>query len=122
MPTEKLKNVAKQEAEELEQGFDEAVKEEESNMAEVNILGKAFEVPKAMPGWVNFFIGKYGTGKNKDVPPERYLEFIVRVCGDEISDHIIDNAPNDMDTQELADETVEKIKAVWEDNAKKNDQ
>jgi len=119
MSTENLVNNAQKEAKELEEGFDVAVKEKESKTAEVEILGKTFEVQKAMPGWVNFFIGKYGTGKAKDVPPERYLEFIVRVCGDEISDHIIENAPNDMDTDQLAEETIEKIKSIWEQGAKK---
>lgn len=122
MPTENLKKAAEKESQELQNGYDKAMQEEESKVATVEILGKEFEIPKAMPGWVNFFIGKYGTGNNKDVPPEKYLEFIVRVCGDEVTEHVIENAPNDMDTQEIADITTEKIKAIWEDEAKKKNQ
>lgn len=122
MPTENLQKAAYEESKELQNGHDKAIEEEESKVAIVEILGKEFEVPKAMPGWVNFFIGKYGTGDNKDVPPEKYLEFIVKVCGDEIADHVIMNAPNDMDTEQIADITIEKIKAIWEAETKKKNQ
>lgn len=119
MALDNIKKEAEQEAEDLEKGFDEAVEAKKSKTAKIEILGKTFEIPKAMPGWVNFFIGKYGTGKNKDVPPERYLEFMVRVCGDEIVDHIIDNAPNDMDSAEIEKETVRKIEKIWAGDTKK---
>jgi hypothetical protein len=116
---DKLDVIIENQAKELNKGFDKADAEKKKPKAEIEILGKVFMVPSNMPGWVPFFIGRYGIGKDKDVPPEKYLQFLVKICGEEIVDHIIDNAPNDMDSADIEKEVVDKIKACWDAEAKK---
>ena len=113
MATPNLNKAAEQEKNQLNEGHDSAMEEESSGTVMVDILGKEFEVQKEMPGWVTMFIARWGEGDMEEVPPEKHLLFIRKMFGNEMLDHIIEEAPYDMNTQELATETVEKIQAVW---------
>lgn len=122
MATENLEKAAKQESEELKEGYDKAMEEGESSMATVEILGKDFEIPAQMPGWLTFFIARHGQGDDKEVPAEKNLHLINKLCGNEILDHIIMEAPNDVTTEELTTDVMDKFQSVWEENTKKKNQ
>lgn len=113
MATENLKKAAKQEEKELNEGFDESIAEKEKPTSDVEILGKTFTIPSKAPAWAQLFIARHGTGKNKDVPFNKYLDFIVNLLGDEISDHIIEIGDNYFDAEDLDREVIQKIKKVW---------
>ena len=122
MATENLEKAAQQESEELKEGYDKAMEEGQSSTATVEILGKDFEIPAQMPGWLTFFIARYGEGDEKEVPAEKNLHLIRKLCGDEIMEHIITEAPNDLTTEELTTDVMDKFQQVWADNAKKKNQ
>ena len=122
MATENLEKAAKQESEELKEGYDKAMEEGESSMATVEILGKDFEIPAQMPGWLTFFIARHGQGDDKEVPAEKNLQLIKKLCGDEILEHVIMESPNDVTTEELTTDVMDKFQSVWEENTKKKNQ
>lgn len=113
MATENLKKAAKQETKELNSGYDEAVDEKESPSATVNIIGKDFTIPKKAPAWVSLFIARYGRGKQKDVPEDKYMDFLVKLLGDDVIDHIFEVADDYFDNSDLEEEVIKKIIAVW---------
>jgi hypothetical protein len=107
----KIKEAAEQEKKELEQGYDQA--HSESGEVYIEVLGKRFAIPKSTPAWVPLFIARHGRGDNKEVPSERYLDFIVKVLGNDITDHIVDSADNSFSTDDFKTEVIDKITSVW---------
>lgn len=119
MPTENLKKAAKQEKQELEEGFDNAIEEREKPTSEIEVLGKAFQIPSTPPAWVQLFVAKYGKGDQMELPPEKYLDYILKVLGDDLVDHIIDVADNNFDNVDFHEKVMNKITEIWYPKAKK---
>ena len=113
MATPNLKKAAEQEARELVKGFDDAQAERTRPTAKIDIEGREFEIRRTPPAWLQLFIARYGRGAQKDVPPEKYLDFLVKVLGDEIIDHLIELGDNDFDASDLEERVIGKILAVW---------
>jgi hypothetical protein len=119
MATAKLKKAAKQEQKELDKGYDDAVSEKKGSNIMVEIEGKEFPVPAKKPAWIDLFIARYGRGKGKEVPADKYLDFILNLMGDDIVDHLIDKADNDFDTEDLMEKVIWRIQDVWAVKGKK---
>ena len=116
MATQRLEEAARQEQEQLDKGFDEAVPKR--GTVSIEIEGREFEVPEQKPAWIDLFIARYGRGEGRQVPTEKYLDFILNLLGEEVVDHIIDKADNDFTNDDLMD-TIAKIQAVWMPKVKK---
>ena len=116
MATKNLKKVAEEEREELEQGFDDAVKERKVPYTVVEILGKEFEIPTIPPASVTFFIAKFGKGDNKEVPHDKYLDFVMNIVGDKIADHVMEKGSDCFD---IEGEIILPITNVWNPKTKK---
>lgn len=110
--TEGLKKAAKQEEAELNSVFDEAISENEDGTKTITVHGKQFELPAKKPAWIDLFIARYGRGKGKEVPADKYLDFILNLLGDEMTDHIIETADNDFSNDDFQVLTT-AIMSAW---------
>ena len=97
MATDKLKQSAISEAEELQKGFDEAISEKEDGTLSIEVHGRSFDLPAKKPAWIDLFIARYGVGEEREVPAGKYMNFVLNLLGDEMADHIIETADNDFD-------------------------
>ena len=97
MATDKLKQSAINEAEELQKGFDEAISEKEDGGLSIEVHGKSFDLPAKKPAWIDLFIARYGVGEEREVPTGKYMNFVLNLLGDEMADHIIETADNEFD-------------------------
>ena len=113
MATEKLKKAAKQEEQELQKGYDSAVSENEDGERFVEVHGKQFPLPASKPAWIDLFIARYGRGKDKEVPPDKYLDFILNLLGDKMTDHIIDTADNEFGNEDFQT-LIGSIMTAWQ--------
>lgn len=109
MATERLKEAARKEQQQLDKGFDEAVGKK---TVTIEIEGREFDVPAQKPAWIDLFIARHGRGEGKNVPVDKYLDFILNLMGDEVVDYIIEKADNDFNNEDLLD-TIAKIQSVW---------
>ena len=112
MATDKLKQSAISEAEELQKGFDEAISEKEDGTLSIEVHGRSFDLPAKKPAWIDLFIARYGRGKDKEVPADKYLDFILNLLGDEMTDHIIETADNDFDN-EMFQSLIGAVMGAW---------
>lgn len=112
MATKNIKKAAEQEAEDLKKGYEQAEKEFKMPKTSIEVLDREFEVPSLAPEWVQLFVARYGTGKAKEVPPEKYMDFLVKVLGDDIVDYLLEELDNDS-PQGVINETVDKIMDLW---------
>jgi hypothetical protein len=117
--TENLKKAALQEKAELEEAHEQSVSERERPTTQIEIVGKTFEIPTNAPAWIQLFVAKYGVGKDSDVPPEKYLDYIVKILGGDIIDHLIDVGDNNFDGVDFQVEVMAKIHNVWYPPVKK---
>lgn len=114
MATKNLKKAAKSEDKDLKEGFDEAKAEKEKPTVDIEILGETFTIPRRPPAWAQLFVARYGEGKDKDVPFDKYIEFVVKLLGDDIMDHIFEIGDNYFDAEDLNREVISKIRGVWQ--------
>lgn len=112
MATENIRNAGKEQEEELKQGYEMAEKEKKTPKTQVEILGKSFEVVSIAPEWVQLFVARYGRGKDKDVPADKYMDFLVKVLGDDVIDHLLEEMDNETPHGTL-EEAVNAILQVW---------
>lgn len=112
MSTKNIKNAGKKQEAELKEGYDQAEKEKKTPKSDVEIMGKTFKVVSIAPEWVQLFVARYGRGKDKDVPADKYMDFLVKVLGDDIIDHMLDQMDNETEGGKL-ESAVEAILAVW---------
>lgn len=119
MATENIRKAGIEQEEELKEGFEQAEKEKNMPKTQVEILGKSFEVVSIAPEWVQLFVARYGRGKDKDVPPDKYMDFLIKVLGDDVIDYLLEEMDNET-PHGILEEVVNKILNVWiPDNAKK---
>lgn len=118
MATDRLKESAVTEAEQLQKGYDEAISEKEDGGLSIEVHGKSFDLPTKKPAWIDLFIARYGRGKDREVPAEKYLDFILNLLGDEMTDHIIETADNDFDNERFQ-ELIGSIMSAWSGGTKK---
>ena len=118
MSTDRLKEAAKQEEEALQKGYDEAVSENEAGEKFVEVHGKKFPLPASKPAWIDLFIARYGRGKDKEVPADKYLDFILNLLGDEMTDYIIETADNDFGNEDFQ-ALISSIMTAWQPKGKK---
>lgn len=116
--TNNIEKAGKEQEAELNEGFNEAEKEKTMPRSEVDILGKSFQVVSVAPEWVQLFVARYGRGKDKDVPPDKYMDFLVKVLGDEVIDHLLEQMDNETPHGTL-EEAVNAILGVWIPDVKK---
>lgn len=119
MATDRLKDAAKQEQEELDKGFDEAVSEKIKDTVTVEIEGEEFEFPAKKPAWIDLFIARYGRGESREVPADKYLDFILNLMGEDVADHIISKADNNFGVDDLMEKVIWKIQDIWAVKGKK---
>ena len=112
MATDKLKQSAVSEAKELQKGFDEAISEKEDGTLSIEVHGRSFDLPAKKPAWIDLFIARYGRGKDREVPAEKYLDFILNLLGDEMTDHIIETADNEFDNEQFQS-LIGAIMGAW---------
>ena len=112
MATDRLKESALKEAEQLQKGFDEAISEKEDGTLSIEVHGKSFDLPAKKPAWIDLFIARYGRGKDKEVPADKYLDFILNLLGDEMTDHIIETADNEFDNERFQS-LIGAIMGAW---------
>lgn len=112
MSTKNIKKAAEQEAEDLQEGYDQSEKEYTVPKTTIEVLGKDFEIVSMAPEWVQLFVARYGRGKDKEVPADKYMDFLVKVLGDDVIDYLLEELDNES-PQGVVAETVEKIMAVW---------
>ena len=118
MATDRLKESAIKEAEQLQKGYDEAVSENEAGEKFVEVHGKKFPLPASKPAWIDLFIARYGRGKDKEVPSDKYLDFILNLLGDEMTDHIIETADNEFGNDDFQ-ALIGSIMTAWQPKGKK---
>lgn len=118
MSTKNIKNAGKEQLEELNEGYELAEKEFKTPKTEIDILGKKFEIVSIAPEWVQLFVARYGRGKDKEVPADKYMDFIVKVLGDDVIDYLLDELDNESEHGILQD-VIESILAVWNPETKK---
>lgn len=116
MATENLKKAAETEKKELDSNFDKAVEEKEKPVSVITVAGKDFEIPSTTPAWVSLFIARHGVGESKEVPIDKYLDFILKVIGNDIIDHMIDVADNNYSAEDFSKDVVQKITSSWQGN------
>lgn len=119
MATERLRKAALQEKADLEEGYDDAVREKTKPTKTLDVLGREFTIPASPPAWVQLFVARYGRGDTMELPPEKYLDFIVKLLGDEIIDHIIEVGDNYFDADDLQKDVMGKIMDSWQGKKKK---
>lgn len=112
MATANIEKAGKEQEAELNEGYNQAEKEKTLPRTEIEIEGKKVEVVSVAPEWVQLFVARYGRGKDKDVPPDKYMDFLIKVLGDEVIDHLLEVMDNDTPHGTL-EKAVQTILDVW---------
>lgn len=112
MSTKNIVKAGEEQLEELDEAYEMAEKEYKTPKTEIDILGRPFQIVSIAPEWVQLFVARYGRGKDKEVPADKYMDFILKVLGDEMLDYLLETMDNDTEHGTL-EKVMEKIFKVW---------